>query len=618
MRNSAGSGVLKFFLMGLLTLAVAGLVLMDIGGFFTGNVPSGTVAKGKGITIGSTEFARTVDRALSRQNMNPQMAYQTGLVDNILTAEIQNRIFTREAFRLGFIVDDASVTRQISEMAAPLAAGGGNRKDALQQLLRAQGISEAEFIGGVRQEMGNGLLRAALQPPPTLASPPLAQALYRYDSETRKASVIVFRESGITDVTAPDDAQLEAYYEANKGSYLIPETRKITIATLKGDMVKKNIVIPEERIRAEYERNIGSYTKPERREIEQLVVNTKEEAEAAVAAYEKGKPLRNALMQEYQSSGLMPEIAAPAFTAEIDEPVGPVRTELGWHVLVVKKIIPQEVTPFESVRERLRSDLENIALGDEMYKAANTIEDHLAAGDSLKEAIDEYGMTTRSIGPFKSDGTNEKGEDLFSSFGADRGEIISAAFDYEEGETAQIIETADGQFQLVHIDSVTPDSYRPFESVKNELRRNWIGEQRRLAVKAQAAKAAEALASGADLETVAADQGQKIQQLNLSRKESAPAPLTPLAAARIFASGQGESFSAEIADGIVVGLVTEAALTGEIPAPDNAELAALRELTGTSLAQDSIAQYMDKLVDMKKIKINKATLDMMFGDPSLR
>ena len=61
MRNSAGAGVMKFLLMGLLVTAVFGLVLMDVGGFFNGNMSSNTLVKGGMVLlIGSPSLRRAL------------------------------------------------------------------------------------------------------------------------------------------------------------------------------------------------------------------------------------------------------------------------------------------------------------------------------------------------------------------------------------------------------------------------------------------------------------------------------------------------------------------------------------------------------------------------------
>ena len=617
MRDSAGAGIMKFFLMGLLVLAVAGLVLMDVGGFFTGNIGSNTIVKGGGVNIGVQEFDRTLRRALTAQGIPAQEAMQLGLVDTILNSEIQSRLFTDEARDLGLEVSDESVTRQIAKLAEPLANDGRTKKEALQQILRTQGISEAEFVGSIRQEMANTLLRAALQPPPTLASPLMAQDLYRFDNEKRDAKIIVFKNADAKDIVQPTDEQIEKYYESNKMDFLIPESRTITMATLKGDMLKKNVKITDEQLRADYDKNIATFTKPPRRKVEQAVYNTEDEAKAALVAVSEGKPMKDSLTQEYEEAGLLPEIGAPVFAAPKDGVVGPIKTQLGWHVIKVMDILPEDVISFASVKDRLRTEMENIAMTEELFNTGNTIEDRVAGGETLENLVKEYGMTTEIIGPFRRNGYDKDGKDMFKSFAEDRAKLVQSAYDYDVNEIAPVVETADGQFHLIRIDQVIPDTFRDFETVKADLKTHWIAEQQKLSNQAKAKAAFAELSNGAKIEDVAAKNGVTIKAMaGINRKETPPAPLTPVSTAQIFTTAKGKAFSGEIADGFVVGQVDNITLPPADAKPNAEELTALKDLTGRSLPQDILGEYIANLTDGKKIKINRQRLEQIYAAPT--
>lgn len=613
MRNSAFSGFFKFFLLGMLIMAVGGLVLMDVGGFFTGNMSANTVVKGGGVKIGAVEFDRTVRRATASQGIGPQEAYKLGLINNILTSEVQNRLFTKESKSLGLIVDDEDVKRQISKLAEPLATDGRSKREALQQILRTQGISESEFVGSIRQEMANGLLRAALDAPATLTSPLMAETLYRFDNEKRTADIVVLKNADISDVTKPTEEQLQKYYEANKLDYLIPESRTITMATLKTDMLKKNVKISDEQLNEEYQKNLASFTKPSRRVVEQVVLADEAQAKTALEEMTAGKSPKNAMTQEYEEAGLLPEIAGPVFEAKKDSVLGPIKTQLGYHVLKVKDIIDESVTPLADVRDRLRDELESIAMTEELFNTGNTIEDRAAAGDKLEDIVNEYGMTTEIIGPFRQNGADKDGKDLFKSYAADRDKLILSAYDYEEGEIAPVVETADGQFHLIRIDQVIPDTYRPLAAVRGELETRWINEQRNLANAALAKDLLAALNGGKTLADVAKEKNLTVRTVNgIGRKGETPAPLTPVVGAQILGTDVGKSFSSAIDGGYVVGTVKDVT----IPAakPDEKNLAELTDLTGRSLSQDILGQFVSSLSDGKEIKINQAALEQMYGE----
>ncbi len=620
MRNSAFAGVFKFLLMGLLLMAVVGLILMDRNGSFSGNMGVNTVAKGPGISIGAMEFDRTVRRALASQGIGAPEAYKLGLVSNILTSEIQNRLFSRETRSFGLEVGDDDVKRQISKLAEPLATEGRTKKEALQQILRQQGISESEFIGTLRQEMANGLLRGALQPPAQLSSPLMARTLYRYDNEKRKINAVILKNAALKDVVKPTDDQLQKYYEANKQDYLIPETRTITVATLKADMLKKNVKIGDAELKAEYEKNIASFTKPQRRLVEQAVLKTEDEAKKALESMKSGKPMKDSVSkdayngeQDYEQQGLLPEIATPVFEAKDGAVVGPIQTALGWHILLVKKTLPEEVSPFEEVKEKLRPELENIAMTNELYNAGNTIEDRAAAGDKLEDIVSEYGMTTEIIGPFRQNGMDKDGQDLFKSYGTDRDKLIQSAYDFDAGEIAPVVETSDGLFHLIRIDQVTPDMYRDYKTVKDELEKRWISEQQKLGTQALAKAALDKLNAGGTLDDIAKENGVPVQTFdNVNRQDTPPAPLTAVVAAQAFSTDKGKAFSSAIDGGFIVGTVEDISLPSAEKA-DEKKLAELKDLTGRSLSQDILAQYVASLTKGKDIKINRQTLDQMYG-----
>jgi len=616
MREGKGSKIVKYTLMSFLLLAVCGLVLMDVGGFFKTQMGSNTVVKGGGIEIGIMEFDRTVRRALAAQGIGPQEAYQLGMIDTILNSEIQNRLFTDKSRDLGLEVADSDVTRQIGKLAEPLATEGRTKKEALQQILRTQGISEAEFVGSIRQEMGNTLLRAALMPPATLASPMMAQDLYRYDNEKRGVKIIVLKDDSITDAKQATDEQLQKFYEANKQDYLIPESRTVTMATLKTDMLKKNIKISDAQLKSEYDKNISSFTKPARRSVEQAVFQSEDDAKKALEEMKAGKSPKDAQTQEYEQAGLLPEIATPVFAAKKGAVIGPVKTDLGWHVLKVKDMLPESVTPFASMKERLRTELENIALTDELFQTGNTIEDRIAAGDKLEDIVNEYGMTTEIIGPFRQNGFDKDGKDLFKPYAGDREKLIQSAYDYEENEITPVVETADGQFHILRIDQVIPDKYKDFASVKGALQQRWVSEQQRLANADRAKKALEALNAGKTPDQVASENGATVQTMSgINRKAAPAAPLTPVVAAQIFTTDTGKNFSSQIEDGFILGQVASVSIPPSSQKPDAKELSDLEDLTGRSLGQDLMGEYTASLIGGKKIKINKQRLEEVYARP---
>ena len=614
MRNSTYAGFFKLFLMGLLLLAVTGLVMMDVGGFFRNTMSSGTIAKGGGVNIGITEFDRTLRRVLASRGIGPQEAYQLGLVDDVLASEIQGQLFTKEAHDTGLMINDEMVMRQVAKLAEPLATEGRSKKEALQQILRQQSISEGEFVESIRSEMGNTLLRAAIQPPSSLTSPLMVQALYLYDNEKRSADVVFLKNSDVKDIAKPTDEQIQKFYEANKIDFLIPESRTITIATFKKSMVESKTVVSDEQLQAEYDKNVASFTKPSHRMVEQAVFPTKEEAEKALTDLRDGKPVANMDTQDLEQNGLLPEIATPVFAAKKGDVVGPVQTTLGWHIMRVKDILPESVTPFAEVKDKLRQELSQISQSEAFYNLGTEIEDRAASGDKLEDIVNEYSMTTEIVGPLRRNGANSDGKDLLSTYGADKAKVIEAAFDFDAGEIAPVIETADQKLLLVRVDQTIPDTYKPLASVKGDLEKRWMNEQARLTNEATAKEIAEAVKAKTSLADIAKTKGATVQKIDgIARFANPPAPLTPVVSAQIFAANIGDGVSAAVDNGYIVAVPTAAYMPSDTSKAPEKDMDSLKELTGTSLSQDILTQYIAGLSANKKIKINQPALEQVYG-----
>src|SRR5262245_44983148 len=145
MREGASGGFVKIVLFGLLTVAVGGLVLMDVGGFFRGGVRRSDVAKVGSEKIQIAAFDRDVRSSLACVGIQPGEALKLGYINEILGAEIRNSLMHQAAGDLGVQVSKQRLAQQIGRIIAPMVEEGQPPQAVLDQILRSQGMSEREF-----------------------------------------------------------------------------------------------------------------------------------------------------------------------------------------------------------------------------------------------------------------------------------------------------------------------------------------------------------------------------------------------------------------------------------------------------------------------------------------
>lgn len=536
LREGASGGILKFILFGFLALAVGGLVLMDMGGFFRGGIASTDVASVGDKKIHISSFDRTVRRTLSRIGMSQEQAWKLGYIYQILNAEIRMRLMHQAAQDKGIMIGEDIIAAHIKTLITPLTGAGQNPRDVLDQILMSQGISEGEFIAGIRQDMASSLIQRSVKSGFNAVDPQMARALYKHKKETRQIEYLHFPITEIQNTATPDENTLREIYEAMKKNYARPEIRSFKLIRLDTSKLKETMAISEEELRQTYEENIDLYTQPEQKTLAQALLSTEETALKTVKALKKGQSLKKAVQdvtgnenaylgEESFSEARLQENLETAVKAA-DTPgavIGPVQSPLGWHVLVLKGITPAQTKSFQAVKDEIRAELLENRLIDEQYELAGLLDDILASGAALQEAADEVDIKIEDLPPVNRYGLSKQGENIFERFAHLKDTLLETGFMLEEGEATAVMEVPGGDFAALYVDKITPETYTPFEKVKKELEEQWVKDQKRTENRQNVTQALERIKQDKlSLKAYATNNNRRLRTLkNLKRNQDA-------------------------------------------------------------------------------------------------
>lgn len=626
LRDGAKSGFLKFILLGFLFMAVGGLVMMDVQGFFRGGVSRNTVAKIDGNELGAMNFDRTVRRVLSQQNLTTAQAYQFGFIDQILNSEITNNLLQKNARDLGVYISDDQVAEQLNNIIAPLANEDMPNKEVLRRILMSQGMTEKELVESMRADAMNTTLRNALQEGTGLTTPQEVRDLYRYRNEERTIKTIMLPHAGITDIAPAEEEVLLALYEAGKERHVIPETRSFSMVVLTEDILKDTLDISEEELRQYYDDNINAFKLPEQRVIEQAILSSRSMTDNVIEQVGNGADLFSALEEEtgsdegyvgqetFNEEGLTEAVAEAAFTADAGDIAGPVQTALGWHVMVIHEIKPPSTQEFADVRKSIKDDMIQMRLMDQMFALANNVDDDLAGGAALEEVAESLDVEIKTFGPVRYDGSTLEEKDALADFENDREYIMDTVFEILEGEVAPVMELSDGSFVVIRTDEIKERSYIPFEELKAELAVMWMQDKRELENKLRAQNLLQRLQnSETSLEKAASEYNTTVKTLeNISRADPATESLPATAKTKFFNIGKNRFAVSQLEDGFLIGQVTAISL----PDPENITEKDLEQtkVTARRGAQDEfLLMYLKHLRDRHKVIVNQNLLDQMYG-----
>ncbi len=282
----------RFFIWIILALVMVGLI--GFGSFnFGGRIDSvGTVGETE---IGADRYFREVNNqirafeAQTGQSLPFAQAQAFGLDQLALQTVIAQVALEDETARLGISVGDDELAARIRDIKSFAGIDGRFDRETYNFVLEQSGLTASEFEESLRAEVARTIIQGAVANGIGLQGI-YTDTLFGWAREARDFTWAKVDEAALeAPVGAPDDAQLQTYYEANPADFTLPQVRNITYVWLAPEDVLDDITVDDSELRALYDSRIDEYRRPERRIVERLVFGTEAEAEDAAARLAAGE-----------------------------------------------------------------------------------------------------------------------------------------------------------------------------------------------------------------------------------------------------------------------------------------------------------------------------------------
>ncbi len=407
-----------------------------------------------------------------------------GLVKQNLT----DMIIAREAQKENVSISDELIQQIISSQPEFMDASGRFSPELLRRQLSYFDMSEQEYINDLRQSI---LSRHLVSSPVEGIIFPQFMNRYitRIENQQKIFDYISVNPAGLKIDRDISDEEIEQYYEDFAPQFEEAEKRDVSFIELKIADLTRNITPSDDEIKAFYQDNIADYVIPEKREVLQMVFDNEAEAEAAykllqsgsdfyqVAADKAGQDKETTALGEVTADSLLPELATEVFDAKLNDVVGPLNSEFGWHILKVIAVTPKKETSLAAVKDKIISLLRQERAYDEALEIMTVIEDKIGAGADLKTIAKEYDAKILSVKGLKEDGSytslsSKTYADLVTS-----ADFLDTAFSYNENEVSQTIETENG-FVLAAVDRIEDARLKNIDEVKPEIIKIWTENEK--------------------------------------------------------------------------------------------------------------------------------------------
>lgn len=605
MRDGAKSPVMKVFLVFL----AGGFALWGVGDVTTGLIGGSDKAVSAGDeSVSPIEVASQFDR--TRRNYLPNAtvgeALQAGLLNELAGSISRDVVFRAEANSLGLTVTrDMQRTAVANEPAFQDADGNFSEGRFLQALANA-GLNEAIYLKEVDTVLRREQLVAALSIGVKQPSA-FAEAMSAYELEKRTAKMISVTVD-VDAVNAPSAAVLSSWYDGVKGSYDAPALRSARVGSLTPAMLMADVQIDEDDIRSAFDLRLDEFTTPETRNIRQMVFDDVADAQTALDRIAAGEAFNDVAadmlnwtaddvtLGTLSRSALDDALGAAAFAAEQGKAVGPVESLFGQHVLLIDEINAGSSASFEDVRAAIETTLKSETAIDIIYDRVSELEDKIASGATLYEAMNAVGGTITQLSDIDRNGLDIDGQPVAGD-GADLAQnslVRDLIWNGDIGELSVIQEGADDMFFLADVTNETEARGRSLGEVESRASMDW---RRSEAIKA-AREAATALAADAGkFADVSESESFRRNGIGLDHEAAR------LISAAIFAKPVGETDIAE------TGTEAIALMTASVTAADAEEQAKTAELVG-NVINNSVRQDIVNILALQLSQKHDLTLNL--------
>jgi peptidyl-prolyl cis-trans isomerase D len=196
---------------------------------------------------------------------------------------------------------------------------------------------------------------------------------------------------------------------------------------------------------------------------------------------------------------------------------------------------------------------------------------------------------------------------------------LPRAFTTEVGVEAEGVDLQDGFVTWFEVQGITPSVLRPLETVKEQVKQDWLTVERRKALQDMAQKMADRLNKGEAIDVIAKELGQKVATTKPLKRDDKADGISPAGVNLAFSLAKGAAAHADSGQaggepGAKGGRVLIKVDTITVPAaPEKADADKLTNEISQQLSEDLASQYMASLQSRYGVKINQDALNRAAG-----
>jgi len=418
---------------------------------------------------------------------------------SVLESLINQRVMAMHAAKSRVFVGDAQLGATIQSIPA-FQEGGKFSRALYDAYVASQNMNQAQFEYRLRQDLALQQTMSAVREG-TVAARAAGNHWIAALQEEREVSEISFKPEQFAAQVKPSAESINAYYEANRKAFEIPEQLRAEYLMLSQDQLTAQIAVSDADISTWYQAQTDRYKQGEERRASHILLLAGKDASSAEVKAAQAKA-EDILQQVKKSPAEFPRLAKQhsqdpgsaekggdlgwfgrsmmvkpfedaVFALKEDELSGVVRSDFGFHIIKLAGIKGERARPLQEVRAEIVEELKRQGAAKKYAELAeafgNTVYEQ---ADSLKPAAEKFKLPLQQ-GPWIVKGRNAPNP-------FDNQKLNAALFSddaVKNKRNTDAVEISPKVLVAARVLEHKPAALQPLETVKAEIEKRLAREE---------------------------------------------------------------------------------------------------------------------------------------------
>ena len=635
-------GILVVICAAMVIVLVPGGILGDAFGFQS-NLGQNVVAKvgSQEISIGEVQQqARSMGRQQFPKGLPEALMpflYQRA-ADNLIT----QHAMVVEAEQLGLSVSTPELQDELQHgsLSAELFPGGNFiGEQAYEDFVSQFNMSVPQFEQAMKDDLLRRKLMDMVTGAVTVSSSELEQQFVK-DNTQVKFEYAVLTADQLKKQIRPTEAELKAFYERNKQSYVnsIPEQRKVSYIYIDTSQLASQVQVTPEDLQRYYNDHMDEYRVPEQVQVRHILIKTpppgpdgKVDPQAVAAARQKAEDVLkqvhsgadfSKLAEKYsqdpasaknggslgwiQRGQTVPEFEKVAFSLPKGSTSGIVQTSYGFHIIHVDDRQEAHLKPLSEVEAQIKPQIAQDKASQTAQDLADRVESAARSEGMAKAAAQNHLQVTSTDFISRNDSLPGVGA---------APEFMDAVFGANQNAAPDITNLRQG-YVVYQVTAVKPPQTPTFEQIKSRVEAEFLNQQASTMLAQKLQELSDRARALHDLKKAAKEEGATLKTSDMvNRKDQVPDVGAMSGSASMAFSMKPGEISGPINNGSSGAVLSVL----QVQAPSQADFQKQKDQTREQVLQQKrdqmlqlfIANLRDRMEKSGKIQINQQVLKQL-------